>query len=273
MTSLRLFDKGFWLSGMRHLAATTALILLGANAAMPQSTFGSILGTVRDPSGAVVAQSKVTVQNIGTDASRATVTDSSGDYSVPNLEPGTYKVTIEAAGFQPFVYQTELTARQTARIDGQMTVAGTTQQVNVETDANVINTDVSNLAETKTGRELVDLPIAIATGTSGSTSPISTLTSQPGVQTDSAGNISVAGTKPTMMQLSIDGISSMGPRSDGPLTELFPSFNSIEEIRVSEVNNAAEFGGVADITTISKSGTNNFHGGLFENLQNTDLNA
>jgi hypothetical protein len=278
MTSLPLFDRRFWLSGMRHLAATTALILLGANAAMPQSTFGSILGTVRDPSGAVVAQSKITVQNVGTDASRATVTDSSGDYSIPNLEPGTYKVTIEAAGFQPFVYQTELTARQTARIDGQMTVAGTTQQVNVETDANVINTDVSNLAETKTGRELVDLPIAIATRTSGSTSPISTLTSQPGVQTDAAGNISVAGTKPSMLSASIDGISSTGPRAasgtaGGPIAEMFPAFNSIAEIRVSEVNNAAEYGGVSDITTISKSGTNSYHGGAFENIQNTVLDA
>ena len=58
MTSLRFFDRRFRLSGLRFLAATTALILLGANAAMPQSTFGSILGTVRDPSGAVVAQSK-----------------------------------------------------------------------------------------------------------------------------------------------------------------------------------------------------------------------
>jgi hypothetical protein len=76
-----------------------------------------------------------------------------------------------------------------------------------------------------------------------------------------------------MVQLSIDGISSMGPRSNGPLTELFPSFNSIAEIRVSEVNNAAEFGGISDITTISKSGTNSYHGGVFENLQNTEMNA
>jgi hypothetical protein len=278
MTRLRFFDRGFRLSGLRFLAATMALILLGASAATPQSTFGSILGTVRDPSGAVVAQSKVTVQNVGTDASRATVTDSAGDYSVPNLEPGTYKITIEAAGFQPFVYQTELTARQTARIDGQMALAGTTQQVNVETDANVINTEVSNIAETKSGRELVDLPIAIATRTSGSTSPLSTLTSQPGVQTDASGNISVSGTKPTMLSASIDGISSTGARASsgtagGPIVEMFPAFNSIAEIRVSEVNNAAEYGGVSDITTISKSGTNSYHGGVFENIQNTDLNA
>jgi hypothetical protein len=184
-------------------------------------------------------------------------------------------VTIEAAGFQPAHYPNiVLTARQTMRIDGQMSVAQQAESVNVTAEAApVINTEVSNIAETKTGRELVDLPVAIATRGSGSTSPMSTLTTQPGVQTDASGNISVAGTKPTMMQMSIDGISTMGPRSNGPLTELFPSFNSISEIRVSEVNNAAEYGGVADITTISKSGTNNFHGGAFENIQNSDINA
>ena len=197
---------------------------------------------------------------------------------MPNLEPGSYSVRIEAPGFQPFVRQLELTARETARVDGQMAVAGQAQQVSVTDEANVINTDVSNIAETKSGRELIDLPIAIATRASGSTSPISTLTSQPGVQTDANGNISVAGTKPTMLSVSIDGISSTGPRAasgtaGGPINEMFPAFNSIAEIRVSEVNNAAEYGGVSDITTISKSGSNAFHGGAFENIQNSDLNA
>src|SRR5580698_8266459 len=148
---------------------------------------------------------------------------------------------MESPGFQPFIYQTELTARETARIDGQMSVAGQTQQVSVEADANVINTEVSNIAVTKSGQELIDLPIAIATRASGSTSPISTLTTQPGVQTDAVGNISVAGTKPTMLSVSIDGISSTG--RSGPIVEMFPSFNSIAEIRVSEINNTAEYGG------------------------------
>ena len=93
------------------------------------------------------------------------------------------------------------------------------------------------------------------------------------MQTDAAGNISVAGTLPTQLSLSIDGISSGGPATQGALTELFPSFNAIEEIRIGETINPAEFGGVADITTISKAGTNDFHGGAFENLQNSYMNA
>jgi hypothetical protein len=210
----------------------------------------------------------------GTSAHRAAITDSGGSYTIPNLEPGAYTIKMEVPGFQVANYKIELTARQIVRIDGQMNIAAQTQTVNVvEEAAAIINTEVSNIAETKSGRELVDLPVAIATRGNGSTSAMSTLTTQPGVQTDPNGGISVAGTKPSMLSMSIDGISTVGARTAGPLVELFPSFNSIAEIRVSEVNNASEFGGVSDITTISKSGTNSLHGGAFENLQNDTMNA
>jgi len=277
MTSIRLFGANYRL-GLRLWAGTIVCILLVSKAIEAQSTFASIVGTVRDASGAVVAKCIVDVSNTGTSAHRETVTDASGDYSVTNLEPGTYRITIKSPGFQDFVRQFELTARETLRADAQMAVAGQSQSVNVEAEVPVVNTEVSNIAETKSGRELIDLPVAIATRASGSTSPISTLTSQPGVQTDANGNISVAGTKPTMLSVSLDGISSTGPRAasgtvGGPMNEMFPSFNTIAEIRVSEVNNAAEFGGVSDITTISKSGSNSFHGGAFENIQNSDMNA
>ncbi len=240
-----------------------------------QSTFGTILGTVRDQSGALMPGCSVAVENLGTSLRRTIVADERGSYTAPNLEPGTYKVRIELPGFQVAEYtDIQLLARQTIRIDGTMKVAAQAEEVSVTTEAvPVINTEVSNIAETKTGRELVDLPIAVNSRSTGSTSPMSTLTSQPGVQTDANGNISVVGAKPHMLSTSIDGISSVGPRTQAPLAELFPSFDSIAEIRVSEINNTAEFGGVSDITTISKSGTNSFHGGLYENLQNTVLNA
>ena len=121
--------------------------------------------------------------------------------------------------------------------------------------------------------ELTDLPVAISTRSSGSTSAYSTLGAQPGVQFDSNNNIEVAGAGPSQLSFSIDGISSVGPGTLGALQEMFPSFNSIEEIKISENLNPAEFGGVADVTTVSKSGTNDFHGGVFENVQNTDFNA
>jgi hypothetical protein len=249
--------------------------LFFAGQALPQSTFGTLVGTVHDPSGSVVSGCVVSATNAGTAAKRSTLTDSAGNYVLVNMEPGAYEIVMEAPGFQPTTIKNiELRTRETVRSDGSLVVAGQVQSVNVQGESEaVITTEVSNIAETKTGRELNDLPVAIASRSQGSTSPITTLTTQTGVQTDSSGNLSVAGSKPSMLSISIDGISTMSPRSNAPIAELFPSFGGISEIRVSEVNNAAEFGGVSDVTTISKSGTNSLHGGVFENLQNTDLDA
>lgn len=258
-------------------AALTVVLatILTRSVAMGQSTFGTILGTVHDESGAVMPGCAVTIENAGTSAKRSLLTDETGTYTVPNLEPGIYKVRIELQGFQVKEFTNiELTARQTVRIDGTMTVATQAETVSVTAEAApVVSTEVSNIFETKTGQELVDLPIAVTARSTGSTSALTTLTSQPGVQTDASGNISVVGTKPAMLSTSVDGITSMAPRSSATMAELFPSNNTIAEIRVSEVNNTAEFGGISDITTISKSGSNSYHGGMFENLQNTVLNA
>src|SRR5689334_1429289 len=253
--------KGALMSFSSLLRAALIIVLipfLAGSVVFGQSTFGTILGTVHDQSGAVLPGCAVTIENGGTSLRRSTVTDETGSYTAPNLEPGTYKVKIELPGFQVAEYTSvQLLARQTIRIDGTMTVATQTESVSVTAEAApVISTEVSNIAETKTGQELVDLPVAVTARSTGSTSALTTLTSQPGVQTDSSGNISVVGTKPAMLSTSIDGISSVGPRTSAPLAELFPSNDSIAEIRVSEVNNSAEFGGISDITTISKGGTN-----------------
>jgi hypothetical protein len=174
-----------------------------------------------------------------------------------------YQIVMKSPGFQPLALKDlVLTARQTVRADGTLTVAAQAQTVAVEATAEAaISTEVSNIAETKSGHELVDLPVAIASRALGSTSAISTLTTQAGVQSDQSGNLAVAGTKTSQLSITIDGISTMNDAKEAPITELFPSFETIEEIRFSEINNAAEFGGVSDITTISKSGTNSLHGG------------
>jgi carboxypeptidase family protein len=251
------------------------LLLVAVANVNAQSTAGAVLGTVKDPTGNMIPNAVVELINKGTAAKRSTVTSQVGAYQFSNIDAGTYELTVTAPGFQKAAFTSfELFARETRRLDAELKVATQSQTINVEsTGGSVVQTDTSSIAETKTGRELVDLPVAIATRGTGSTSPMSTLTTQPGVQTDASGGISVAGALPTMLSITIDGISSVGPRTAGPLTELFPSFNAIEEIRVGEVVNPAEFGGIADITTISKSGTNAFHGGAFENLQNSYMNA
>jgi hypothetical protein len=259
---------------------TLVAALLFSGVLNGQSTSGTVLGTVKESSGAVVPGAMVNLTNTGTNAKHTTLTSDSGTYQFVNLDVGTYQLTIEATGFQKSEFTSfDLTARETKRQDAELRIASQTTTVNVEASAATIDTDTSSIAETKGSRELTDLPVAITTRSQGSTSAMSTLTSQPGVQTDAGGNISVAGTLPTQLSMSIDGISSMGPGSSmqaggaQALSEMFPSFNAIEEIRIGETINPAEFGGVADITTISKAGSNHLHGGLFENVQNTNFDA
>ena len=175
-----------------------AVVLSLAQVALGQSTSGTILGTVKDPGGSVVAEAVVVLRNEGTSASRSTITNDTGSFQFVNLDVGTYEVTIEKPGFQKMELTTiALSSRETKRVDAGLTVASQTTTVNVEANAGtVIQTDTSGGAETKGSLELTDLPVAITSRASGSTSPMSTLTAQPGVQTDPSGNISVAGLLP-----------------------------------------------------------------------------
>jgi hypothetical protein len=251
------------------------LLLPAASRLAAQSTFGTILGTVRDSRGDLILNAKVTLVNTGTAAMRTLVTDANGSYAFKNIDVGTYALAFTAPGFEKeSLPEIALSARDTRRMDATLRPGSEAQTVIVNEDpAPVITTDVSSLAETKIGDELVELPVAIYSRSTGSTSPISTLTTEAGVETDDGGNLDVAGTTAALLSVTVDGISSVGVEYSGPVNEMFPSFNSIEEIRVSESNNNAEFGGVADITTVSKAGTNNFHGGVFENHENTVLNS
>ncbi|MGA9063205.1 MAG: carboxypeptidase regulatory-like domain-containing protein [Terracidiphilus sp.] len=251
------------------------LAAMAASRIPAQSTFGAILGIVRDATGAIVQNAHVTLENTGTQATLVAEADESGNYAFRNVDVGSYKLTIAAPGFETeSLPQIALAARETRRIDATLKPGAQSETVVVKEDADpVITTDVSNLAETKLGDELADLPVAIYSRSTGSTSPISTLTTESGVQTDDSGDLAVMGATPALLSVTIDGISSVGVEYSGPVNEMFPSFNSIEEIRVSESNNSAEFSGVADITTVSKAGTINYHGGLFENNENTVFNS
>jgi hypothetical protein len=120
-----------------------------------QSTFGTFLGTVTDPSGQVLTDATATLTNTGTGATTTAKTDKEGTYSFLNVEPGTYSISISSEGFQQKEYSNlVLQARDTQRIDVKLTVGSTVSTVLVQATAAVINTDVSNLAETRTGIEL-----------------------------------------------------------------------------------------------------------------------
>src|SRR5712691_10695787 len=105
----------------RYFELIAVWLTLGAGVAAGQSTFGSLLGTVRDSSGGVVSGCSISMENTGTSARRAALTDQNGSYSVPNLEPGVYEIKMSAPGFQLVTYtNVQLLARQSVRIDGAM---------------------------------------------------------------------------------------------------------------------------------------------------------
>ncbi|HEY6328388.1 MAG TPA: carboxypeptidase-like regulatory domain-containing protein, partial [Blastocatellia bacterium] len=267
-------DEGHFPQSRLVVMTAFVCLLLVSSTAYAQSTYGTVLGTVKDPSGSAIPKAIVELLNVGTNSTRTATTNENGNYQFVNVDQGMYQIKATAPGFDTVEFTSfEMAARDTKRFDADLKVATQATVVTVEA-ASVLQTETSSVAYTKGSLELTNLPVAIGSRSTGSTSAFSTLTAQPGVQIDSQNNITVAGATTSQLSFSIDGISSVGPGATaGPLTELFPSFNAIEEIRISENLNPAEYGGVADVTTVSKSGTNAFHGGAFENLQNNDFNA
>jgi len=125
------------------MSLAALLFLVYAVPARGQSTFGSILGTVKDPSGDVVPGATVMLTNRGTSAVRTLSTDQGGSYSFVNIDPGTYELTVEVSGFQKIQFTTlDLQSREMKRVDASLKVASQTQTVTVEGTAGaVVTTD------------------------------------------------------------------------------------------------------------------------------------
>src|SRR5271154_1883868 len=122
------FSSNRNVTGLSFAALVLAVVFCGA--AMAQSTFGSFVGTVKDSSGAVVADAQITVTNTATSATRTLATDSNGNYVVPNLEPDTYTLLMQKSGFESRNFTNiVLTARQEIRLDGVLSVSAQAQTV------------------------------------------------------------------------------------------------------------------------------------------------
>jgi hypothetical protein len=243
-----------------------------ASPVFAQSTFGTILGTVTDASDAVMPNIVVKVTNQGEGITREVRTDAQGTYRAENLKDGLYTVKVQAEGFREVTVQDiRLTARQIVRTDLKLVVGSTTEKVEVVANAELISTETQTISASVTSTEVLNLPANYRGA--GSTSPYSLLAYLPGVTGDQDGNISVQGTGINQVEYSMDGISTTNIRSSGPQIEMFPSAESIAEMKVQGSGGGAEYGNPADITTTSKSGTNVFHGSAFEYFQNAALDA
>jgi len=238
-----------------------ALWTISSSKLAAQSTFGTIVGTVADTSGAVVVGAKVEASNAATGVTRTVTTDSAGEYQFLNLEPGRYTITVTAAQFT--VTKDEnviLLARDTARSDIRLEVQGAQESVVVEERQSLVSEDLTE-STSRSGAEISDLPLNFRA--TNAPSPIETAALTPGVSQDPSGNLTFSGQLPTATSFSLDGISIQSVRYGGPNRDMFPSVEGIAEFRVNTAGNSAEFAQPTDLTVVTRSGSNDFHGSGF----------
>ncbi len=238
-----------------------------------QSTYGAVVGAVSDNTGAVVPGATVTLTEVQTAVARVTVSKDNGIYEFLNLTQGLYRVEVELAGFRKFASAPfRVEARDTKRINATLAIGGLTEEVVVQSVAPIINTETPTVSSATSNRELQELPFTFRTQ---NTSPILAIQVIPEVQRANQ-QFSLSGSLPYQNEVSVDGILTTSVRRNGIGAEgfnIFPSIESIEQIKVSSVNNTAEYAQIGDITTISRPGTNSYHGTGFWNYNTDSLNA
>ena len=247
-----------------------------------QDTTATILGTVTDPSGASVPKAEVVITNTQTNVSTTVTTSESGAYTVPNLNPGTYSISIKMPGFQTAsMTQVAVSAGDRRRADAALSVGGTNETVEITAAAPVLQTDASSIGSTVGERAVQDLPLngrnfinlvqIIPGATEGTPNSISSGTRPDDRRQTSS--VSVNGQSEVLNDQLVDGLDN-NERVIGTIG-VRPAVESIQEVRILTNSFSADGGraGGALINVITKSGTNQFHGTLYEFFRHDKLNA
>jgi hypothetical protein len=257
---------------IRKFSSLFLASFLLASGTLGQSTFGGIVGVVRDPAQGAVAGAQLLLTSLDDNTQRTGTTDENGAFEFINLKPGRYELAGRATGFADFKLSSiHLDARQTLRLDVPLKLSTSTQSIEVTGAAGpVINTENGTIGDSKNFQQLTGLPINYRGAT---TSPLAMLATVPGAQQDANGNVSVGGGLPSQVQYSVDGSSTVNIRQNGALGNMNPSSELISELKVTQFNNNAEFAQLGDVTISTKSGSSQFHGSAFEYLQNDAFDA
>ncbi|HLY42140.1 MAG TPA: carboxypeptidase regulatory-like domain-containing protein [Terracidiphilus sp.] len=230
----------------------------------------SITGTVTDPSGAVVPNVSVTLENPSTSVSYKAETNSVGSYTIQNVQPGPgYRITFAAAGFKPIVITgLYLNVSATRTQNAQLIVGGTTQSVEVSaaSDTVTLNTTDATVGNNFQVQDLNELPVA------NRDSPAALFTQQPGVTLDGA----VTGARVDQDNVTLDGLDVNDNETGNHFAIVGNApVDSVQEFRgvtAGELSSAGEGGG-GQYELVTRSGTNKFHGSLVEYHRDTDLEA
>ena len=260
------------------LAALSLLCVFGIPAAMGQAVFGSVLGTVTDPSGAAVNGAKVTVTSQTKNTSYTDTTNESGNYSVTHLIPDIYSVQIEGQGFKTLQFKDiHVSADTSARIDGQFQVGSASEQVEVTARAPQLKTDRADVSIEFNQKYVEDLPVMnrnftsfelLSPGTQKMVGWSHAATENP----QGGQQIFVNGQHFSGTAFELDGTDNQDPILG--IIVVNPNLDAVQETKVTLGNYDAEFGkAVAGVVTVqTKSGSNDIHGSGFW-FRRTDATA
>ncbi|MCX6596586.1 MAG: carboxypeptidase regulatory-like domain-containing protein [Acidobacteria bacterium] len=242
-----------------------------------QSDSTSINGTITDPSGAAIANAKVTARNQNTTASREALTSGSGTFVIPSLPSGVYTLIVEVSGFKKFESKNnKIDANLPATIDAVMQVGTTTETIEVQGTVSAIQTESSTLGKLVDGKQLSDLQL-------NGRNPIFLALLKPGVRGGSlagfsfdltSGGFNINGSRSQDNLITFDGAVGIRTRSNGTSIGT-ADLDSVQEVQILTANYSAEYGraGGGQIRVVTKTGGQQFHGGIFENFRNSALNA
>ncbi len=252
------------------LAGLFAGILL-VSSALGQTATGTVRGRVTDATGASIGEAKVIVENVATGVKQELASSSEGTFAQPYLQPGEYRVTVEKSGFQSSITNgVRLNVQQTIDLELPLRVGQMAQSVEVSASAAQLTTSTSSVSTVIQGKAILDLPL-------NGRNPFALATLTPGVVPGPGSTPWISGGRNASSEITIDGTSVIIPENNVSInnTGYTPIVDSIAEFNVITNSLAAEYGrtggGVINVST--RSGTNEYHGSLFEFLRNSELDA
>jgi hypothetical protein len=265
---------------VRTLAAIAVVIFLASFGAKAQD-LANIVGTLTDASGAVIPEVQVTVTNPDRGFTRKVMTDATGEYGAARVPIGSYTITAEKTGFQKLVRTgVTLGAGQTLRIDAQLQVGSASQEVIVNANVAKVETETGAISDVVTSSQVSQLNLEarnfanLATLIPGA-APLATGFDPSSVGVLANGTIAFNGVPGNFNNWEIDSTNNVDQGSGSNSLMLYPSIDSIAEFHISTSNYSAEYGksGGANIEVVTKSGTKDFHGDLFEFVRNDAFDA
>jgi len=257
-----------------HVSLT--LGLLASVLSAQELTTGTMLGLVQDPSGALVPGATITVTNTATGAERRTTSAATGDFSVPGLPPATYDVRVEQAGFRAHQVQgLELRINQVLRLNVRLEVGQVTEAVTVTGAVRLLETDTGGLGQVVDHRRVTDMPlngrnlVSLALISAG----ISPKPFNRGTQFGGRDQfVTIEGGRESSTNYLIDGVMARSLRFNN--LSIQANIDAIQEFKVNRNSFSSEFGqGQSVITAVTRSGSNEIHGTVYEFLRNDNLDA